>query len=322
MMDQAEGAKLPTWKVPAQFSGARLDSFLRHCLPHVPRRLIHTALEAKFFLLDGRASKKGDRLVAGARLTFAGPADWLAEQPTPNLQLVSTVIFEDDSILALDKPAGVPTHGFSGRDVGTLANWITAERPELRNVGRSRWQPGLLHRLDIETSGIVLVAKTAAAFERLQGQFRRREINKIYWALVWGDTDETGMIDLPLAHHRSNKRKMIAMKSSRRGRPPRSWPAHTEYRKIASAGGVTLLEVTMRTGVTHQIRVHLASLGFPVVGDELYGASGKNKFTLTRHFLHAKRLQFRHPGDDRLVELDAPLPIELRNVLKQLRLAD
>ena len=321
MVDQAPGAKLPTWQVPAEFSGARLESFVRHCLPHLSRRLIHRALEAKFFLLERRAGKKGDRLVAGHRLTFTGPVDWLAERPSPDLQLVPAVIFEDDWILALDKPAGVPTHGFSGRDRGTLANWIAAHRPELRDVGKRRWQPGLLHRLDIETSGIVLAAKTQVAFERLQVQFRHREVNKTYWALVWGDSDEAGAIDLPLAHDRSNKRKMIAVKSDGRGPQPRSWPAFTEYRKIASAPGVTLLEVTMRTGVTHQIRAHLASRGFPIVGDQLYGGSGKGKFALTRHFLHAKRLRFRHPADERLVELDAPLPIELRNVLEQLKLA-
>src|SRR5262245_17105272 len=119
MVDQAAGSKLPTWKVPAEFTGARLDSFVGHCLPHLSRRLIHRALEAKFFLIDGRAGKKGDRLAAGVRLTFTGPADWLADRPMPELQLVPAVIFEDDSMLALDKPAGVPTHGFSGRDIGT-----------------------------------------------------------------------------------------------------------------------------------------------------------------------------------------------------------
>jgi len=319
-MDQVSGAQGPTWKVPAACAGARLDAFVRHRLPHLSRRLINSALAAKFFLIDGRAGKKGERLCAGQQVTFAGPPAWLLERPTPEFQLDPAVVYEDASILVLDKPAGVATHGFSALDIGTLANWLAAHRPELRDVGRSRWEPGLLHRLDIETSGLILIAKTQAAFERLRAQLRRREIKKTYWALVWNVTDAAGVIDWPLAHDPSDKRKMALAQAAAGARRARSWRARTHYRKIASAEGVSLLEVSLSTGVTHQIRVHLASRGFPIVGDRLYGAADRSSFGLSRHFLHAMRLEFRHPDDDRAMDLTAPLAAELREVLERLRL--
>ena len=312
---------MASWVVPAEFSGARLDAFVRYCLPHLSRRTLGQALDAKQFLLDGRAGKKGDRLAAGDQIVFAGPMDWLAEHPPPAVKLDIPIAYEDSSILVINKPAGVASHGFSGRDGGTLANWLAAHRPELLNVGKSRWEPGLLHRLDVETSGLILIAKTQAAFERLRAQFRRREIRKTYWALVWGDTDAEGIIDLSLAHDPADKRKMRAVKPSGSGKQLRSWRALTQYRRIGSAQGVTLLEIVMATGVMHQIRVHLGAIGHPIVGDVLYGAEGKENFSLSRHFLHAKGLAFCHPDDGRQIEIEADLPEELRNLLERVGLA-
>jgi 23S rRNA pseudouridine1911/1915/1917 synthase len=232
-----------------------------------------------------------------------------------------SIVYEDASILALDKPAGVATHGFSARDAGTLANWVAAERPEVLSVGKSCWEPGLLHRLDVETSGLILLAKNQAAFDRLRGQFRRREISKTYLALVWGDTKNEGVIELPLAHDRADPRKMRAAKPAVGATQPRSWHAVTHYRRIGAAQGLTLLEVAMVTGVTHQIRVHLAAIGLPIVGDALYGAAERENFGLARHLLHAKGLAFRHPDDQRPMALEARLPVELIVVLERLGLA-
>ncbi|MBM4296246.1 MAG: RluA family pseudouridine synthase [Deltaproteobacteria bacterium] len=318
MVDQVGGAKLPSWVVPPEFAGRRLDAFARHCLPHLSRRVSGEALAEKLFLLDGRPGRKGDRLVAGNLLVFAGPVDWLAEQPPPAV-FELPIVYEDDSILVVDKPAGVATHGFSARDVGTLANWLAARRPALLNVGKSRWEPGLLNRLDVETSGLVLIAKTQAAFDRLRAQFRRREIDKTYLALVWRDADAEGVIDLPLAHDAGDRRRMRVMRPGLKVKRQRVWPALTRYRKLGAArGGLSLLEIHMATGVTHQIRVHLAAIGHPIVGDALYGTDKTEKFALARHFLHAKGLVLCHPDDRRRLEIEAELPRELREVLRRL----
>jgi 23S rRNA pseudouridine1911/1915/1917 synthase len=318
MVDQAAGAGTPMWPVPVESASLRLDVFVRRALPHLSRRALDQALGEKLFLINGRTGKKGDRLATGDSVMFSGPVEWLAEQPPPAQRSDVQIIYEDEAILALDKPAGMATHGFSARDDATLANFILARWPELLTVGKSRWEPGLVHRLDVETSGLILVAKTQTAFASLRKQFRRREVTKIYWTLVWGESLERGKIHLPLAHDSSDKRKMRVFDPDASGKPTRSWPALTQYRSIGAAPGVSLLEVIMATGVTHQIRVHLAASGWPIVGDDLYGPERKDKFGLERHFLHAKALEFHHPDNRRTVKIDAALPSELTDVLERL----
>ena len=179
----------------------------------------------------------------------------------------------------------------------TLANFLAAYRPEVLNIGKSRWEPGLVHRLDIDTSGIVLIAKTQNAFELLREQFRRREVKKIYLALVWGQPLDRGTIEVALAHDPGDKRRMVAVRQPERSIDRRIWRAITHYRVIASARGTSLLEVEMETGVTHQIRVHLSSNGYPIVGDALYGADYPETFGLARHFLARPQRDFAPPGD-------------------------
>ena len=318
MVDQAAGARTRLWPVPVESASLRLDVFVRRALPHLSRRVLDQALGEKLFLINGRAGKKGDRLAAGDCVMFSGPVEWLAEQPLPAPRANVPIVYEDEAILALDKPAGMATHGFSARDDDTLANFVLARWPELLTVGKSRWEPGLVHRLDAETSGLLLVAKTQMAFASLRKQFRRREVNKTYWALVWGDSLDGGEIHSPLAHDRSDKRKMRVFDADASGKPTRSWPALTQYRRIGAAPGMSLLEVIMATGVTHQIRVHLAASGWPIVGDGLYGPERKENFGLERHFLHAKRLEFHHPDTQRMVQLDSEIPADLTKVLERL----
>jgi 23S rRNA pseudouridine1911/1915/1917 synthase len=228
-------------------------------------------------------------------------------------------VYEDPEILIVDKPAGLPTHGFSGRDKDTVANFIASKLPELLAVGKSRWEPGILNRLDRDTSGLVLVAKTQESFIELRKQFRRREIVKTYWALVWGKTNVSGAITLPLAHHPRDRGRMRAVHSTNL-HSERIWNAVTHYRQLAQASEVTLVEVNMTTGVTHQIRVHLASIGHPIVGDELYGKAKPESFGLERQFLHAIKLQFRHPKTSRKLIVEAPLRNDLKKVLTRLKL--
>ncbi|HSQ14293.1 MAG TPA: RluA family pseudouridine synthase [Candidatus Deferrimicrobium sp.] len=309
------------WLVPDDLQAVRLDGFVRQCLPHLSRQEVHRAIAEKFFLLNGRVARKGDSLNGGDRLCFVGPADLLSDAPPPARQLEIPIIYEDDSLLVVDKPAGVATHGFSGRDRATLANFLAAQRPGLLNIGKSRWEPGLVHRLDIETSGVVLVAKTQAVFDRLREQFRRREIKKTYLALVWGQPIERGTIELALAHDRGDRRRMVAVQHRERSADRRVWQAITRYRVIATASGMSLLEVEMETGVTHQIRVHLSSNGYPIVGDTLYGADYPERFGLARHCLHASSLTLRHPASGQLLCVDAQLPVELREVLQRIEMA-
>lgn len=320
MGDQAEGGETQFWLAPDSAPPVRLDGFLRQCLPHLSRQEIHRAIADNFFRLNGRVARKGDRVNGGDRLSFVGPMDLLVDAPTPAAQLKIPIIYEDESILAVDKPAGVATHGFSGRDGATLANFLAAHRPEVLSIGKSRWEPGLVHRLDIETSGVVVIAKTQAAFDSLREQFRRREVKKIYLALVWGQPLDHGTIDFALAHDRGDRRRMVAVGQPERNTDRRVWRAITHYRVVASARGLSLLEVEMETGVMHQIRVHLSSNGYPIVGDALYGADYPETFGLARHFLHACSLTLRHPVTGKLFNIKAELAAELREVLQRLGL--
>ena len=321
MADQGERAEIKSWSVPSETGEVRLDAFLRECLPQLSRGTLASAIDKKVFWTGGRPGRKGDKLRAGQIVTFHGPEEWLFTQPSPAKQLNVPIIYEDASLLVVNKPAGMATHGFSGKDTQTLANFLVAHRPDLLTVGKSRWEPGLVHRLDLETSGLVLVAKAPAAFDSLRLQFRRRKVKKTYWALVWGATAAEGTIEFPIAHDSRDRRRMHALENTDRTREPvKHWRALTIFKMICQRGDLSLVEVEMATGVTHQIRVHLAVIGHPIIGDVLYGQAGSETFGLNRHFLHARALEFRHPKDDRRIKVEAGLPEELQEVLSHLKM--
>ena len=318
MAVQATCIATKSWKLPAGHGPIRLDAFARQCLPHLSRRDIERAILAGLFSVGQKVTKKGYRLSAGDELVFQGPETWLAANPRPEADLAVEIVYEDESILIVNKPAGMPTHGFSARDGSTLANFLLAHWPQLANVGKSRWEPGLVHRLDRQTSGLVVIAKTQPVFENLRSQFRRRRVKKIYWALVWGKAPAEGAIDEPLSHDPRDKRRMRPLTRPPRGKK-RSWKAVTRYRRIGQSRGLSLLEVDMETGVTHQIRVHLAALGHPIVGDALYGDDKAEDFGLERHFLHARSLTLLHPGNGGSFTVEAELPGELAELMKRLK---
>ena len=320
MEDQAARGEKQSWEVPAELENIRLDLFVRRCLPHLSRRKIEEALGADLFVIHGKIARKGDRLSGGDVVVFSGPAQWLAAYPLPDFRLEVPINYEDSAILVLNKPAGLATHGFSGKDTRTLANFLLARRPNLVSVGKSRWEPGLVHRLDRETSGLVIVAKTQAAFDRFRLQLRRRQIKKKYSALVWGKTAAEGIIDLPLVHDRRDKRRMKPAGAMAPSKKQKIWRAVTHFRKCSEAAGLSFLEVEMTTGVTHQIRVHLAVIGHAIVGDSLYAVHTTENFGLRRHFLHASGLEFPHPDDGRIMKLQAELPSELQEVLERFQL--
>jgi 23S rRNA pseudouridine1911/1915/1917 synthase len=319
MVDQATMDAMKSWRVALEHDQLRVDAFLRHCLPQLSRRELASAIADQLFSLNGKVSRKGDRVRAGDVLVFHGPTGWLSSEPPANPKLQLAVVYEDSEILIIDKPATMPTHGFSGRDQQTVANFIASKHPKLLGVGKSPWEPGILNRLDRDTSGLLMLAKTQESFIELRKQFRHREILKTYWALVWGKTNASGTITLRLAHDSGDKARMRAVDSADL-KKQRIWNASTHYRRMAQNGRVALLELQMMTGVTHQIRIHLAAIGHPIVGDVLYGAADSESFGLKRQFLHALKLQFRHPKTGRNVTVEAPLPNDLKKVLTRLKL--
>ena len=321
MGDQVERVRIESWAVPSDAGEVRLDAFLRKCLPQLSRGALASAIDNKFFLIGGRPGRKGEKLRAGHRVTFRGPQEWLSTQPPPSNQLDVPILYEDAFCLVVNKPAGMATHGFSGKDTQTLANFLVAHRPDFLTVGESRWEPGLVHRLDRETSGLVLVAKTQEAFDNLRLQFRRREVKKTYWALVWGSAAAEGTIEFPIAHDSRDRRRMRALtRVPSKGKEPKSWIALTKFRTLCTKRRMSLVEVEMATGVTHQIRVHLSAIGHPIVGDLLYGAVDSERVGINRHFLHARALEFRHPKDGRRIKVEAGLPEEFQGVLTRLKI--
>jgi 23S rRNA pseudouridine1911/1915/1917 synthase len=318
MGDQGTIGVTFSWQVPEAEKPIRAGTFARRCLPHLSRREIGQAIRDRLFRVHGKTVKKGDQLSAGNRLDFVGPPSWLAVRPVPNERLRVPIVYEDPALLIVDKPAGLAVHGFSARTDNTLANFLAAQRAALLEVGKSRWEPGMVHRLDRETSGLVVIAKTPETFDHLRRQFRERKVEKIYLALVWGESRAEGVIDFPLAHDPRDKKRMRAMTNAPREKGLRTWQATTRYRKICATGGLSLLEVEMATGVTHQIRVHLANIGHPIVGDRLYGDPQAETFALQRHFLHAWKLRFDHPTESRKISFEVSPPEELRAVLARL----
>jgi 23S rRNA pseudouridine1911/1915/1917 synthase len=299
--------------------GIRLDAFVRHCLPQLSRRSIDAAIAATAFTVNRRKGKKGDRLTAGDLVAFVGSEAWLAVTPIPEPGLQVPVIFEDGDLLVVDKPAGMDTQGFSGREHRALTNFLAARRPQLMTIGKNPWEAGIVHRLDRETSGLVIVAKSQKVYEYLRAQFHQRKILKRYWALVWGETKLEGAITLPLTHDSRNRKKMSPVFD--RAKFPckqKIWQASTRFRRLVTRQGLSFLEIALETGVTHQIRVHFAAVGHPIVGDSLYGRDQKELFGLKRHFLHAFRVEIRHPGDGRLLRIESRLPDDLQEVVTRL----
>jgi 23S rRNA pseudouridine1911/1915/1917 synthase len=217
------------------------------------------------------------------------------------------IIYEDDDVLVLDKPAGLAVHPVPGHPGHTLVNAILSHFPRLAEISDSP-RPGIVHRLDKDTSGVMLVAKNSMAQANLVEQFRARSVAKAYLVLVKGHlTPETGIIEAPIGRSPRNRKLMAVVTGGREAR--------TEYRVVRYIDGYTLLEVKPETGRTHQIRVHLAAIGYPVVGDKVYGV--KSPF-LSRQFVHAWRLGFRLPATGEYVEFSAELPPDLAQALKDI----
>jgi len=304
-----------TLTVDEDSAGQRLDNFLMRHLKGVPKTHVYRIIRSGEVRVNkGRASAEqrvetGD-LVRLPPVRISAQVQAKADAPAPAREF--PVLMEDEAMMAIDKPAGVAVHGGSGVSFGVIEQ-LRRARPASTNLE-------LVHRLDRETSGVLLVAKKRSALKHLQDQFRDRETGKTYMALVLGLwPSNKKVIDLPLMKYtvdtgvgEGERRVKVVGKDD-----PNGMRSITLVRVARTVGPFTLLEVTIKTGRTHQIRVHLASQGHPIAGDDKYGEFEKNKqlqkMGLKRMFLHAWQLKFQHPQSGRLVSLQAPLPPELQN---------
>lgn len=292
-----------TISVPSAAAPARLDVFLQGHIENLSRRAAQQRISAGAIRVNGRLGRKSMAVAAGDVIEIDDDA--LADgSPTPNAGLAVPVAFESGAVLALDKPAGMPTHANDADEVGTVANFLAARYPECLAVSDDPWEAGIAHRLDNDTSGLLLVARTPEAYRGLRGQFAARSVTKEYLALVHDIVSEPGEVRRAIAHDRRRAQRMRLVD---RGAPG-AQAADTTFRPIQRFRGFSLLAVRIGTGVRHQIRLHLSAIGHPLVGDFLYGAPETDRRITTRHLLHACYLEFRHPEVGTSVEVRSEMP--------------
>ena len=291
-----------TFEVSAAQSGSRLDAFLSQSLSW-SRRQAQTAIAAGRVRVNGQRARKGIELQAGDSVSLEDEV-LVASTLTPNPELDIAVLYEDSQVVALDKPAGIPSLALRADEHDTVANFLLARYPETATIGRSPLEPGIVHRLDTGTSGILLVARTPEAYEDLREQFQRRRVEKEYVAVVEGNVREPASIQAPLIEHPRDARRMKIADPGAEG----ARRASTSYRPLESRRERSLLAVKIKTGARHQIRVHLAEIGHPIVGDRLYG--NPDQRDLGRHLLHACYLAFDHPTSKQRLEVRSAPPRE------------
>ena len=292
--------------------GHRLDVFVVS-RSHLSRNKVQEMLKDGLITLNGAQVKASAKLRVGDTLEVAArPPDIIDLEPQ---DLYLKVIYQDSDLIIVDKPAGVPTHPAPGHPNGTLVNGILALRPDLRRE-EGNVRPGIVHRLDKDTSGLIVVAISDRALADLSEQIQERTMVKKYLALVEGAlAPSTGLVDAPIARDPRNRQRMAVVSKGREAR--------TRYKVLEHIAGYTLVELTLETGRTHQIRVHLSAIGYPIVGDPVYGKHSKRSAELgcERQFLHSYILGLKRPSDGEYVEFHSELPSDLQFVLDSLKAA-
>lgn len=307
-----------TLTVPDDTDGLRLDRFLAAVLPEHSRSRIQRLIKEGRVRIAEREGKANQAVRAGQQINVDIP-EAVEAMPRPEA-LPLPILYQDHDIIVVDKPAGMVVHPAAGHASGTLVNALLHHVDDLSGIGGEK-RPGIVHRLDRGTSGLMVVAKHDAAHEELARQFHDREVEKQYFALVWGVVQAGRRIEAPIGRDPGNRKKMSAR--ARRARAAVTRIVRTEHLGRA----LTLALVAIQTGRTHQIRVHLSAIGHPIVGDALYGGVRRRVpgdlravTHLDRPFLHAARLAFTHPGDaTRRMEFTSDLPADLQGVLDELR---
>ena len=286
---------------PEEYAGSRLDRYLAAALPEFSRARLQALIRAGEVQLQGKTVRARERVRTGdvVRLRIPPPQE-IATKPE---EIPLDIFFEDDALLVLNKPAGLVVHPGAGNQAHTLVNALLHHCPNLSGIG-GKQRPGIVHRLDKETSGCLVVAKNDAAHQELARQFAGRQVTKIYLAIVAGTPRRPGgTIEAAIGRHPVQRKKMHV--DLRRGRA-----AKTEYRVLQSLDGMSLVQCTLHSGRTHQIRVHLHHLGHPVIGDSLYG----KKSGSPRQMLHAWKLGFTHPHTQEPMLFEAPIPEDFRRL--------
>jgi 23S rRNA pseudouridine1911/1915/1917 synthase len=306
-----------TFSVPEDGDGIRLDRFLVAVLADYSRSRIQRLIKDGHVHVAGGTAKANQAVKVGQRVSVEVPE---ATEPIPKPEEIPLpIVYQDSDLIVVDKPAGMVVHPAAGHASGTLVNALLHHVDDLSGIGGEK-RPGIVHRLDRGTSGLMVVAKHDSAHEELARQFQDREVEKEYIALVWGEVHAGRRIDEPIGRDPVNRKKMSA-------RARRSREAVTRIVRAEPFGRtLTLAHVAIHTGRTHQIRVHLSAIGHPVVGDPLYGGVHRRVpgdlrvvTRLDRPFLHAARLVFTHPADGRRMEFTSELPDDLQRVLEVLR---
>jgi 23S rRNA pseudouridine1911/1915/1917 synthase len=314
-MDQPE---IRVFQIAPQEVGLRLDAYLASQVEGWSRARLQRLIEAEDVLVNGKPAKPSYKLRENDEIEVeltAPESTSFVPEPIP-----IEIVYEDETLVVVNKPAGLVVHPAAGIHSGTLANALAYHFQQLPDSGAGV-RPGIVHRLDRDTSGLLVVAKTEAALEHLSDQFRDRTVFKSYVALVHGRVNtDSGRIDQPLARDASNRTRMAVVRGGR--------SALSLYRVRQRFNRFTVLDVELKTGRTHQIRVHLAWLKHPVVGDETYGGGRDNTIqdaklrahvrNLGRHFLHAEKLAFTHPRTHERVEFSSPLPPQLAQLLTEI----
>ena len=297
--------------VHESLEGERLDRLIAF-IGNVSRSEASTLIRDSEVLVNGESvTRPSFKVSIGTQIEFSIRDSEVDPEIEANSSVDFTVIHSDPDFFVVDKPAGLVVHPGAGNSSGTLVNGLLAMSPQIRTVGEET-RPGIVHRLDKGTSGLLLVANTESAYRFFVDQLSQHKVKRMYQALVWGIPDgPEGIVDAPIGRSSKNRKKMAIVSNGKM--------AKTIYlvNKSWVASKVSLLDLELETGRTHQIRVHLSSIGNPVVGDEIYGGNRKN-FTLSRQFLHACRLRFEHPRNGSICEFESPLPEDLKNVLSHL----
>ena len=298
------------FEVGSQEAGQRLDRYLSDCVPEISRSYLQKLIREGRVLLDGKPAKAGTKLSEGMKIGLTLPEAKEPEILPEDLPL--DVLYEDRDVILINKPKGMVVHPSAGHYTGTLVNALLFHcQGELSGIN-GILRPGIVHRIDKDTTGVLIACKNDHAHGALAEQLKEHTITRRYRAIVCGNLKEDeGTVDAPIGRHPVERKKMAVVRAGGKN-------AVTHYRVLERFGAYTYIECRLETGRTHQIRVHMASIGHPLLGDEVYGR-GKNPFHLEGQTLHAMVLGFVHPSSSEYMEFEAPLPEYFEELLRKLR---
>lgn len=300
--------------IPTDYAGLRLDQALARLLPNWSRNRLQAWIAGNLVTLDGETTTVKQKVWGSEHIRIT-PQNTVAESIHIAEDISLNIVHEDDALIIINKPAGLVTHPGNGNWQGTLLNALLHHAPQLENIPRA----GIVHRLDKNTSGLLVVAKTIEAQTSLVRQLQQRTVKRDYLALVLGEVKRSGSVDAPIGRHPIHRTKMAVTTNGK--------PARTHYRIIENFGGCTLLQCSLETGRTHQIRVHMSSIGYPLAGDPVYSGRLQNTrqpigqvlINFPRQALHAEKLALTHPQTQETLTWEADVPDDIRHLLQTLR---